>query len=225
MNLAITIVLSYLLGSISFGVVFCKIFGKEDIRKFGSGNAGTTNILRTYGKGAAVAVLAGDALKGSLGCFIGSMLLSGITGMYIGGIAALVGHLFPIFFKFKGGKGIATMAGVLGYINMGLLASLLTVFIVCVFITKYVSFSSIMAAVAYPVFTYMFNAEQQYAGVMTSRDAQISLFISIGVAFAVVFMHRGNIKRLIAGTENKITDKKKATATTETNQEDSTKAE
>ncbi len=76
MNIALAIIIAYLLGSISFGVVFCKIFGKEDVRKFGSGNAGTTNILRTYGKGAAILVLAGDAIKGALGCYAGMMLIS-----------------------------------------------------------------------------------------------------------------------------------------------------
>ncbi len=209
MVIALIIIIAYLIGSISFGVVFCKIFGKEDVRNFGSGNAGTTNILRTYGKKAAALVLLGDALKGTAGAVIGNLLLQGgIAGMYIGGIAALVGHMFPIYFKFKGGKGIATTAGVLIYINPLLLSGLLTVFIVSLCITRYVSFSSIMAAIAYPICTYAYNVMMQNNDLMTQQDANVSFVLSFILGAVVIFMHRGNIKRLLAGTESKISNKR-----------------
>ena len=193
------IALPYLLGSVNFALVISKCFYRDDIRKHGSGNAGMTNMLRTYGKVAAGATLLCDMLKATASVFFGAFVY-GINGGYIAGLFCIMGHIFPIFFKFKGGKGGAPTAA------MGLTLAplwfriLLVLFVILVAGTKYVSLGSVICMMLYPILTYKL-ASWGYHG--------FPVLISFMVAALVIFMHRDNIKRLLNHTENKISFSKK----------------
>ena len=146
-------VAGYLLGSINFAIVISRLFYKQDIRTLGSGNAGMTNVLRNFSKKGAAATLSGDVLKGILSVLIGNwafMLLVPsmlpLYGAYIGGIAAILGHMFPIYFGFKGGKGVAVSGGVIIAVQPVLALILLTVFLLIVVFTKIVSLGSVVVS-------------------------------------------------------------------------------
>jgi len=194
-------IIGYLLGSINTSIIFSK-FKKTDIREHGSGNAGLTNTLRTFGKGAAVVVLLGDVLKGviaillaRLACNIFAIDLSGVASQ-IAGIAAILGHNFPIYYGFKGGKGVLTSVTVLMMIDYKLALCCLLIFIIIVAITRYVSLGSILAAASFVVMVL----------VLKKYDL---LAFGIIVASMLIIRHRSNIKRLIQGNENKLGQKKK----------------
>ena len=206
-NIVVSILLAavcaYLLGSINFAIIVTKLFAHKDIRDFGSGNAGLTNVLRTLGKGPAAFVLVGDFMKGVLSVVIGKLLFQYLGGVgegsewfmlggYIGAFFAVLGHIYPIFHGFKGGKGILITAGVMLVLDPWVLCVILGTFIIVVLISRIVSLGSISAAVVYPFATL---------GV----DAGLALLISV----LVIFMHRGNINRLINHTESKLGQKKK----------------
>ena len=153
---------AYLLGSLNFAIIVSRLFFHKDIRQFGSGNAGMTNILRTFGKGAAAGVLCGDVLKGTCAVLLGrlffTLLAPGagvIYGAYIAAIAAVLGHLFPLYFGFKGGKGISVATGAIFAIEPAVILALIAVFLVMVVCTRIVSLSSITVAALYPVFTFV----------------------------------------------------------------------
>lgn len=189
----------YLLGSISFSIILSKVRYRDDIRRHGSGNAGMTNTLRTYGKGSAVLVLLGDAAKGALAGWLG-LQLGGPAGMYLAGLLAVMGHMFPIFFGFRGGKGVATAAGFI-LLSCPLLCLLLAVvFLSVVFISRYVSLGSVTVAVLYPLGSLVFRDP---SGVWQSA---LCPFL---IAALVIWAHRSNIKRLLTGTENKLGKKAK----------------
>jgi len=186
----------YLLGSLNSSLLVGKAYG-VDIRKHGSGNAGTTNTLRTLGKKAAVLVLLGDALKGILAYLIGYIILSGtesysLLGGMLSGTAAIFGHIWPLYFGFKGGKGVLTSLAVLIMIDWPIALALLAVFIVIVIISKYVSLGSVIGACLFPVMA-----------VLLGRDTETVIFSGV-IALLIVIKHRSNIKRLLAGTESKI---------------------
>ena len=130
MKLLITFIVSYLLGSISTGVLLSRFIGHVDIRKQGSGNAGTTNMLRVMGKKYALLTLAGDMLKGIVSVLIGGALVGGTQGQMLGALGAILGHNYPFYLKFKGGKGIACTAGLIGSINWLMIAIGLTCFLI-----------------------------------------------------------------------------------------------
>lgn len=190
----LVIVLGYLLGGISFGWIVGRI-KHVNILDQGSGNPGFTNAWRVFGMKTALLVLAGDALKGYLAVLLGAKLL-GDYGMMLGFVAAIFGHSYSYMLHFKGGKGIATAAGALLYISPITLALCLTILVVIVGLTKYMSLGSITVAVLCPFFLYM--------------DHQPTIVIAVvGVAVMyIIWLHRGNIKRLMNGTENKIGSKR-----------------
>ncbi len=191
MTWILSAVIAYFLGAIPFGYIVGKMKG-IDIRQHGSGNIGFTNVLRTLGPGLASLVLLGDAGKGWLSAFIGFQL-AGEAGVLIGGLVAILGHSFSCFINFKGGKGIATGGGVLLYMSPLTLAILLSVVILICAVTRYMSLGSICAAWLAPVVLYATGAPRSYV-------------IGIGVAaLYVIFLHVPNIKRLVKGTENKLT--------------------
>ncbi len=196
----------YLLGSLSFAILVSRwMFGK-DIRQFGSGNAGMTNILRTFGKGAAIAVLLGDFLKGVAGVLVGRYIFSlmGVTGAdggYIAGLFAILGHLFPLYFGFKGGKGVLTSCGVILMLNPYVLLALLLPLLPVLFIVKIVSLISIIGAVLYPFVTYGVLALQ-------NKPALYDALFAVPISILIIYMHRENIKRLRAGTEHRFGSKK-----------------
>ncbi|MBQ9429275.1 MAG: glycerol-3-phosphate 1-O-acyltransferase PlsY [Clostridia bacterium] len=192
------ILLPYLLGSVNFALVISKIFYKDDIRKYGSGNAGMTNMLRTYGKGAALFTLLCDMLKAVISVWFG-IFVFGILGGYIAGLFCIIGHSFPIYFKFKGGKGVATTAAMILTLDPICFCALFILFILIVLITRYVSLGSIMGMLLYPVLTYR----------LATWGKGFPVLISFLVAVFVIFMHRENIKRLLHHSENKISFSKK----------------
>ena len=202
MYTALFIVAAYLLGSISFALVTSKLFGLDDPRTYGSGNPGATNVLRSGNKLAALLTLIGDAAKGWLAVFLASWLADkvglGIWGVAGVAIAAFIGHLFPVFSGFKGGKGVATGLGVLLGINPMLGGFVLLTWLLVAFLTRYSSLSALISAALAPV----------YYGLMFRVDA---FFYAICIISALlIFRHRQNIINLVSGTESKIGSKKKA---------------
>jgi len=188
------IIASYLIGSIPFGFIIAKIRG-IDIRRHGSGNIGATNVWRTIGPGAGLTVLALDAAKGAAAVYIGRQ--AGIEGVeMLTGIAALVGHAFPLFLGFRGGKIIATGAGVLLALAPPVLLIAFTVFMIVVLVSRYVSLGSVCAALSVPLSMFLLHYSLLY-----------NIFGGVLCLFAVL-KHIPNIKRLARGTESKISFKK-----------------
>ena len=196
-------IIAYFIGSISFSVIFSRKFAGFDVRDKGSGNAGTTNVLRTAGTKLALLTLVCDILKGVVAiliAFIASKIWKDFDGTllkYLAGFFAILGHTFPIFFEFRGGKGVATALGVLITLNwkIGLICLLFAVIIIA--FTKMVSVGSILAAVLYPILI-MF---------MIKFDIS-TILVSILISLLVIFNHRENLKRIKNGTENKLSFKK-----------------
>ncbi len=198
----IVTIIVYLLGSISFSVIISKKMAGFDVREKGSGNAGSTNVLRTVGKKAAILTLICDCLKGVIAVLIGLLAgkivknLDNALLVQLAGIAVVLGHTFPIFFKFKGGKGVATSLGVLLVINWQIGLICLVFALVLMALTRMVSLGSVSAAVLFPVLTIFIRNHYLVPG-------NYILFGVILAAF-VIFNHRENVKRLISGKENKI---------------------
>jgi glycerol-3-phosphate acyltransferase PlsY len=203
----LSIVVSYLLGSINSAIIVSRALYKEDIRTHGSGNAGLTNILRTYGAKAAALTLIGDMLKGVLAIiftslFFGLSYSKGISTSpycYLSGAFAVLGHVFPVFYGFKGGKGVlvtATMALVLCPLHFFVL---LTVFAVIVVFSRYVSLGSIVVAALFPITVCLY--------IPLVLGIKLPIIIAAATFFLggfVIWCHRSNIKRLLAGNEKKI---------------------
>lgn len=208
--LAVSVVIGYLLGSINFGVLVSRGLYHEDVRTKGSGNAGTTNILRTYGKKAAALTLAGDMAKGAVAVWLshwGVAMLTGsdVNGVYAGYLAAIgavCGHLWPVWFGFKGGKGIAVAAGAILASEPVVLLALVIVFFAIAIPTRIVSLASITVAVLYPVLTLLWSWH-------THRSLLFTGVCTVLMAVLVIWMHRANIKRLLNGTEYRFGEKKK----------------
>jgi len=187
------IILFYLLGSIPFGLILTKLFGLGDIRNIGSGNVGATNVLRTGNKYLAFTVLCLDVLKGLIPFVLLNLFFDHIEILNTIFLChfAILGHIFPIWLKFKGGKGVATYIGFLFGINLFLGLSFLIVWIVVAIITRYSSLSSIIAAFIAPIYFYI------------NSNNYISIFLSY-LILIIILKHRENIKRLVNRTENKI---------------------
>jgi glycerol-3-phosphate acyltransferase PlsY len=199
---------AYLLGSIPFGYLLVRIFRGEDIRQTGSGNIGATNVVRSGAKGLGIATLALDAIKGALavclaalvagskynlcGDFVQHPCAPALRLMSLAAICAVLGHVFPVWLRFKGGKGVATALGAFCVLFPKVILVSLVIFILVVAITRYVSLGSILGAIAFPVAAYfMQNADW------------LSLFLASGVSLIIVLKHHQNISRLLAGTENR----------------------
>ncbi len=190
----ICMIVPYLLGSLNFAIIISKIFYHDDIRKYGSGNAGMTNMLRTYGKLPAAATLICDMLKGALSVWFGMLIFADI-GSAIAGLFVVLGHMFPCFYKFKGGKGVATTAMVVLATDPVTFLILFLVFLIIVIGTKYVSLGSVMCMLIYPFVLANFH------------NTGFNVLSAVIVAALVIFMHRSNIKRLREGKESKISFK------------------
>ena len=201
-------IIAYLIGSINFSVIISKKMAGFDVREKGSGNAGTTNMLRSVGKKAAAVTLICDILKGVVAIGIAIILGNIIKNLdkallvQIAGIFVVVGHTFPIFFQFKGGKGVATSLGVLLLSNWQIGLICLVFGLVLIALTRMVSLGSVGAAILFPVLTLFIN--QNY---IVSEGSGYFIY-SIILAFIVAFNHRSNIKRILNGTENKLSFKK-----------------
>lgn len=193
MYIALTLLIGYLLGSISTGVLLSRLVGHSDIRKQGSGNSGTTNMLRVMGRGMALLTLAGDMLKGIIAVIIGHMLIPGTGGQILGALGAILGHNFPVFFGFKGGKGIATSFGCLLVVFPLQTLAAFAVFLFLFFVTHYVSVGSLGAAVTLPLFV-----------IITTPYDPIIWAAVLFIGLLAIARHRQNILRLIRHQENKI---------------------
>ena len=195
--IALAILAAYLVGSIPFAVVSSKAFGLADPRSYGSGNPGATNVLRSGNKKAALVTLIGDCAKGWLAVFVADQLGLDDTIVGLVALAVFFGHLFPIFLKFKGGKGVATAAGVLLALDPLLGLAVLATWLAVAFTTRYSSLAAVLAAALAPV----------YAVLMHGGNGQV-LVVGI-LALALIGKHWQNIQRLLAGQESKIGAKKK----------------
>ena len=195
------IVAAYLIGSISTAIVVCKLMGLPDPRSEGSGNPGATNVLRVGGKKAAAITLFGDMLKGFIPVFVASFFNLTDIGFALVGFAAFIGHLYPVFFGFKGGKGVATMLGVLFGIHwMAGLATALT-WLLMAKVVKISSLSALVATLLAPL--YIFLIMGMYLKI--SMDHVLPLIITTAVMTAILFWrHRSNIQKLLSGEESKI---------------------
>jgi glycerol-3-phosphate acyltransferase PlsY len=197
LEIVILIIAAYLIGSIPTGIVVAKILGAPDPRTIGSGNIGATNVGRTAGKAAGIITLIGDVLKGFLIILLAFYMFGNSPKeISLAGLAVFLGHLFPVFLKFKGGKGVATTLGV--FLAIGPLQAILAliIFIILVAIFKYVSVASMIASVSIPLLLNLSPTTSPY----------IPLAVIISVL--IILKHSDNIKRLIQGTENKIGRKK-----------------
>ena len=204
-------IIAYLIGSINFSIIFSKRFAGFDVREKGSGNAGTTNMLRSVGKKAAVITLICDILKGVVSIGI-AILLGNIPDLnkellvQIAGVSVILGHTFPIFFGFKGGKGVATSLGVLLLSNWQIGLICLVFALVLMILTRMVSVGSCAAAVLFPVLTLFIN--EHYTVLTEGKTGSVYFIYSVILAVIVLFNHRSNIKRILNGTENKVNFKK-----------------
>ena len=204
----IVAVVSYLLGSIPFGYLLVRVFRGEDIRLTGSGNIGATNVARSGAKGLGIATLALDAIKGALAVWLAATLAGSkynLCGDFIehpcapalrlmsfAALLAVLGHVFPVWLRFKDGKGVATALGVFCVLFHKAILVALAIFILVVAITRYVSLGSILAAIAFPIAAYFIQ-----------NPDWISLLLASGVSLIIILKHHQNISRLLAGTENR----------------------
>lgn len=200
-------IVAYLIGSVNFSIIFSKKFAGFDVREKGSGNAGTTNMLRTAGKGLAALTLICDILKGVvsilLAYFIGKIATDAFAEVVVqvAGIFTVLGHTFPIFYKFKGGKGVATSLGILLLMNWQIGLICLIFALIVMVLTRTVSIGSIMAALLFPVLTIFMAANESSHYIV--KDGNYIVF-GIIMAAIVIFNHRSNLVRILKGEENKV---------------------
>ena len=197
-SVIISAVIAYLLGSISTSILVSRLFGVSDIRQKGSGNAGATNTLRVVGKRAALLVVIGDALKGVISV-LGAKLIATLLNaevsycMYVASVMAVVGHVFPLYFGFKGGKGVMTAVAVIFVLNFRIGFILVGVFALFVLLFNYVSLASCVSALTYP-----------FAVMIMEKGNNAMLISAIIIAVIGITKHHTNIARLIKGTESKL---------------------
>lgn len=184
--------LAYLLGSVSTGVVVARLMGLADPRATGSKNPGATNLLRYGGKAAAALTLAGDILKGAIAVLVARAVTDDATILALVGLAVFLGHLWPVFFGFRGGKGVATALGVWLALAPWVGLALIATWIAMAFLFRYSSLSALTAAAIAPLYVYLLMPQPAYLAMMVAMSALL------------VFRHRANIARLLAGTETKI---------------------
>ena len=198
LSVLLAVLIGYLLGNLNGAVIISRLIGKKDVREQGSGNAGLTNFLRMYGPSTALLVVAIDVLKAVAACVIGRALLAphgyGQEGLLLGGLAVNLGHDFPALLGFRGGKGVLCGITAAFFADWRCALLVIAVFAICLWLTRYVSLSSILGALTFVV---IFPITHRYSIPVALMGALLGLFI--------VFMHRGNISRLLKGTERKAT--------------------
>lgn len=204
-------VVSYLLGSIPFGYLLVRLFRGEDVRRTGSGNIGATNVARTGAKGLAILTLLLDAIKGFVAVLLATLYINhanatpGVDVTLVpafAGLFAILGHLYPVWLKFKGGKGVATALGVFIGLAPTPVGMVLGIFAITVFLSHYISLGSILAAAAFPFLVYLIYRDH------FSRAAYAIIGLS---SLLIIWKHRTNIQRLVAGTENRFPAQKPTT--------------
>lgn len=214
---------AYLLGSVNFAIIITRLFSGKDIRTFGSGNAGATNVLRSQGKLPAALTFIGDLLKSMLSVYIGGWLLQniqlspaaageldllmydpqnlGLVGSYLAGVLCIIGHMYPVFFAFRGGKGVMTTFGMTLLLDWRTALIMLAIFLIVVLVTRMVSLGSIIAGIFMPFLTYGMRL------CVYGQQWETALFcasVAVLIAVIVIIKHRENIKRILNGTESKL---------------------
>ena len=203
---------SYLLGSVNRAIIVSKVLFGDDVRKHGSGNAGMTNMLRTYGKKAAALTLIGDMMKtvlsvGMAGLFFGFQYIGGMSVnhvLYVAGLLAAIGHVFPCFYLFKGGKGVLVTATMGLILTPLVFLALFVIFVIAVALWRYISLGSVTVAVLYPV-----ALDFYFKAVLHAQPSGPILLTSMLLAALIVWCHRENLKRITNRTENKFSFGKK----------------
>ncbi|KRE08250.1 glycerol-3-phosphate acyltransferase [Bosea sp. Root670] len=191
----IALVVGYLFGSIPFGIILTRLAGGPDLRSIGSGNIGATNVLRTGNKKLAAATLVGDMLKGTVAVLVGARFLGGPEAALAAGAGAFLGHLFPVWLGFKGGKGVATYLGVLIGVKASIALVFAAIWLSLAYLFRYSSLSALVASVLTPLLLWFWVGMPKAALVMA------------GLTVLLWIMHRENIARLLAGREGKIGQK------------------
>ena len=224
--LLLAAVIAYLLGSVSFAIIVTRAFSGKDIRSFGSGNAGATNVLRAQGKLPAALTFVGDLGKSMLSVYIGGELLKRLQlhpvyllsssteaftayapenleliGSYLAGICCILGHLYPVFFGFRGGKGVMTTLGITLLLDWRSALVLLALFGLVLLVSRMVSLGSLVAATGLPIVTYIFRTYWYHQPWPTVAFCTAAVSV---MSIIIIVKHRSNIKRILAGTENKI---------------------
>ncbi len=219
-SILLTAAISYLLGSLNSSIIVVRLLKHEDIREHGSKNAGLTNTIRCYGKGLGLLTLIGDLGKGIIAVLLSQLICKLLLGEnfsdeyfidaqaigYIAGIFAVIGHIFPVFYGFKGGKGVLVASSVLIVVDPVTFCIIIPFFLIVAFTTKYVSVGSISAALFYPILTFLVN---YFLRGDAAEKSLLYASLTLLSGLLIVYMHRVNIKRLMAGEENKIGQKKK----------------
>lgn len=230
--LLLAAVIAYLLGSINFAIIVTRLFSGKDIRSFGSGNAGATNVLRSQGVLPAILTFVGDLGKSMLSVYIGGELLKNLqlkpglilsshlqfnpiawewnvyspenlalVGSYLAGICCILGHLYPLYFGFRGGKGVMTVLGITLLLDWRSALVLLAIFSVVVLLSRMVSLGSIVAGIIMPIITYVFRTYVYHQPWPTATFCTVAVLL---MAMIVIFKHHTNIRRILDGTESKI---------------------
>lgn len=226
-----TVVIAYLIGSLSPAIIITKLKTGKDIRKMGSGNAGFTNVLRSVGVGPAVATIICDYLKGIIAVLIGWWLFSTLTvtndvapveyvkyGRYLAGMCVIIGHSFPIYYGFRGGKSVVTANALMLVVDWRVFLMILGTFLIIALATRLISLGSVACAVLYPVYTLLVTYFLEYLPFLGTenelrfRFVLISTACALAVGLMVIIRHKDNIKRLMSGEEKGIKAKKKEKA-------------
>lgn len=201
-------VIAYILGSLSFGIIISTVFYKKDVRDFGSHNAGMTNMIRTFGKCPGIAVFLLDVLKGIAAVFLTRLLFSEYADPlvcgYIAALFAIIGHMYPLYFHFKGGKGVATALGVTTFLAWQTFPFVMIPFVIVVAATKMISLASVISAFILPFATFTV-----YKLWYPDFSPFVPTLITAIIGLIIIVFHRSNIKRIINGNENKIGQSKK----------------
>jgi len=207
MRPVVVVIVAYLIGSVPFGYLIVRLTGGGDVRAIGSGGTGATNVSRRAGKAAGVLTLVLDALKGAFAVLVARVMLGGAAAnanakwfVAAAAVAAIAGHIFPVWLRFRGGKGVATAVGVFFMLAPFALLCAGLLFALVVAITRYVSLASLAAAVTIPFFLWL----QKWL-IQPRADIRPALTAAVVSALLIIFAHRGNIRRLISGTESKFT--------------------
>ncbi len=205
LGVLICIVIPYLLGSLNASIIATKYFYKDDIRYHGSGNAGLTNMYRVYGKKGAAYTLVGDILKQVLSVLVG-VLVFGLNGAFLAGIFCMVGHILPVFYGFKGGKGVLTAATMVFLIDPLVFLVVFGIFVLVVLIFRYVSLASMMAGFVYPALVFY---RTKFVEGMDAVTPLPYMLFAVFIGLLIIFMHRENMRRLYNNEENRFTFRRK----------------
>ncbi|PWT83822.1 MAG: acyl-phosphate glycerol 3-phosphate acyltransferase [Blastocatellia bacterium] len=190
--MSLVIVIAYVIGSVPFSLLLARRWGASDLRTIGSGNLGAANVLRTSGVTAGIIVAALDMSKGALSVTLARHLTDQPAGPAVAGLAAIVGHIYPVWLRFRGGKGVATACGVFTMLTPSAIAPALTIFVITVWMTKYISLGSVLASVALPPIAYIVGSSGS------------AVMAALAAAALIVFRHRSNLTRLQMGRERRL---------------------